>query len=220
MIELNDFNKILIIIMLLSGIFGGVVSYFLNEDTSVRSVKFKITKDIIVGTGASALVPLFLNMISSDLITNQQDSYSNLYVFAGICLLFSIYAKPIIETMSKQVIKQIQEKQRNTENTLDKLIESQIEPDKEDINSFGAAKDINENDNDHLDNNEKVIRAFMNTRYAFKSQKNIEDDTKLNKNLVEGVLESLIKQRTISFIIRDNQKYYYLTRKGKSELNN
>jgi hypothetical protein len=207
---LNIFYVFIILIIFLSGTFGGIVSYFLHDDGNFE--KYKLLKDIIIGIGASILVPLFLNMISSNLITTVT-LYSNLFVFAGICLLFSISAKSIIENMTNQLLKQLENKQINTEKVLDKLIESHIEPDDDNVRN-NIQNPVLQNDIENIN----VLHIIGKSINPFISQKSIEHDSKLSN--VESILKSLTNQEIVSFIIWNDIKYFYLTTKGKSILIN
>src|SRR3989304_6015422 len=76
-------------VILASGVFGGLVNFYLSKPDDVPTPTK--TRSIIVGTAASFLVPLFLNMISSNLIDliKGHDS-SKLLVLLGFCLVAAI----------------------------------------------------------------------------------------------------------------------------------
>lgn len=57
-------------VMLIAGVFGGIVNYFLTRKSDPEDNT--PTKCIVMGLGASLLVPLFLNMISSDLLSTSK----------------------------------------------------------------------------------------------------------------------------------------------------
>jgi hypothetical protein len=61
----NTFLSTLISVLIAAGALGGVVNYFLNRKSDPEGSS--IGKSITVGIGAAFLVPLFLNMISSNL---------------------------------------------------------------------------------------------------------------------------------------------------------
>ena len=62
----------------------------------------------MLGIGASFLVPLFLNTISSQLLddirTKAEDRSKNILVFLGFCLVAAISSKTFIQTISKRVL--------------------------------------------------------------------------------------------------------------------
>lgn len=62
---------IIIVIMLLAGITGGIINYLLPSNIDANSAKIrKVAVCIILGTGATILVPLFLEIAQSKLLDN------------------------------------------------------------------------------------------------------------------------------------------------------
>jgi len=49
--------------------------------------KSSLLRSLVIGIGASFLVPLFLNMISSDLMRQMDQDAGKLLVFVGFCLI-------------------------------------------------------------------------------------------------------------------------------------
>ena len=78
-------------IMIGSGILGGLVNFFLSDNH-----KPPVWKDLLgyclLGIVAALTVPLFLNMISSNLLTVAPRKPINLFIFNGICLLFALFS--------------------------------------------------------------------------------------------------------------------------------
>jgi DNA-binding MarR family transcriptional regulator len=62
---------------------------------------------MVIGIAASFLVPLFLQMISSDLLQRGASDHLALFVFAGFCLIAAISSKAFIRTLSEQVLKEV-----------------------------------------------------------------------------------------------------------------
>ena len=69
----TTFLSTLIFVMVTAGALGGVVNYFLTPKADTKAdpradpEERSIAKSIVVGIAAAFLVPLFLNMISSNL---------------------------------------------------------------------------------------------------------------------------------------------------------
>jgi hypothetical protein len=78
----------LLAIMVVAGAFGGLINYFIERRDSPD--KSSILRSLVVGIGASFLVPLFLNMISSDLMRQMDQDVGKLLVFVGFCLIAAI----------------------------------------------------------------------------------------------------------------------------------
>ena len=118
---------LLILIMFVAGFFGGTVNYFQSYDAKTAGwVRF--WRCVIVGLGASYLVPLFLKMISSDLLKISGVDYAiNLLIFFGICLVSAIFSRRFIETIGERILneakeakKEVQEVKKDAADAIDK----------------------------------------------------------------------------------------------------
>jgi len=78
-------------IMIGSGILGGLVNYFLSEYHKPPAWK-AVVDYCLLGIVSALIVPLFLNMISSNLLTVAQKKPVNLFIFNGVCLLFALFS--------------------------------------------------------------------------------------------------------------------------------
>jgi hypothetical protein len=103
--------------MLLAGIYGGLVNFLIHRADG-RS-DGNIWSSCCVGVGASFLVPLFLNMISSDLTTQivgtpeKSGDPLKALVFAGFCLIAAISSSAFIRIMTDQVLQLAKEAKRD-----------------------------------------------------------------------------------------------------------
>jgi predicted transcriptional regulator len=75
-------------IMVISGILAGLTNYFFSENQKPRVLQV-ILGHCLLGIAAAFTVPLFLNIISSNLLVTAQKTPINLLVFNGICLIFA-----------------------------------------------------------------------------------------------------------------------------------
>jgi predicted membrane channel-forming protein YqfA (hemolysin III family) len=92
-------------IMVAAGILGGLANYFLAErhsDFALRDL-FKY----VLGVVAALMVPLFLNMISSNLLDLARTHPINLLVFGGFCLIAVIFSRRFLENLSAKLMQQI-----------------------------------------------------------------------------------------------------------------
>jgi len=98
-------------VILVSGMLGGIINYFIEDaQTEQRLAWWKL---MFVGVGAAFMVPLFLNMISGDLIdkirgvAGQPPDYSKMFVLAGFCLVAAISSRSFIRTLSERVLQEV-----------------------------------------------------------------------------------------------------------------
>lgn len=95
---------VLVFIMVVCGAFGGFLNYLNDFDTIENEKKNKQIrfKYILLGIGAALLIPLFLNMISSDII--RSTDHADYLIFAGFCLVAAIFSRRFISTIGDRIL--------------------------------------------------------------------------------------------------------------------
>lgn len=102
----DNYMLLVLGIMVVAGILGGIANYFLAE----RHAEFAwrdLFKYAVLGIVAALMVPLFLNMISSNLLDLARTRPINLFVFAGFCLIAVIFSRRFLENLSTKLIQQV-----------------------------------------------------------------------------------------------------------------
>ena len=96
---------ILIGIMLISGAFGGYLNYLHNFDTKDQEKRDFGTRSkyILLGIGAAFLIPLFLKMLESELLSGDSDNL-NYLIFGGFCLIAAIFSRRFISSIGDKVL--------------------------------------------------------------------------------------------------------------------
>src|SRR5438067_326024 len=110
----------IILIMLLTGIFGGWVNYLQSFDVKDTdpNAKYRWLKYIASGICASFLVPAFLKMIASNLITNPtNEAY---LVFTGFCLVAAIFSRRFIFTIGEKILEKANKAQQDAKKAIEK----------------------------------------------------------------------------------------------------
>lgn len=103
--------------MALAGIVGGAASYLLSSSSNDSSPVFKdrtFYKAVFIGLVASFLVPLILQLISSNLIDNTlQDGelhFNSLLVLTSYCLIVAISSRKFIEMVTNSILDKLNTK--------------------------------------------------------------------------------------------------------------
>lgn len=104
-LSLDNYMLVLLAIMVLAGMLGGAANYFVS-DKSGSSAK-ELSKYTVLGVVAALTVPLFLNMISSDLLATAKSRPIDLFVFAGFCLLFVLFSRRFVESAAAKLLQQL-----------------------------------------------------------------------------------------------------------------
>lgn len=131
--------------------------------------KQNVWESIIIGVGASLMVPLFLNMISSNLLdvirgtqTVPGDT-SKLLVFFGFCLVAGISSRAFIRTISDRVLseaKEAKQKARKADEKVNEIkaeIETTVSPALANLELFQEATSHVERGNFFADQNKYEI---------------------------------------------------------------
>lgn len=223
---------VLLGVMLASGVFGGIINYFFNNRG--RSDEITMMKSIIIGTGASLIVPLFLNMISSDLINFSRTDPYKIFVIAGYCLIAAISSTAFIGRISKNVINELDKankKVRELEGTVELLRVENTEASNEFKRVRGALDPLmargtepeyseeemlfNGNGIDLQEDEKMVLSALANCQYVYRTIEGLARDTKLDKLMINNLIEKLIMQNLAARSDRPEGARFYITKEGR-----
>lgn len=100
MIDIASASYIMLLvgIMILSGAFGGMTSAFLrkSDDQPFLMVFFTHT---FIGIATAMIVPLILNIFSSDLLDAGQTKPLKLFTLSGLCIFFALFSTRFLESI-------------------------------------------------------------------------------------------------------------------------
>ncbi|MCB0721838.1 MAG: hypothetical protein KDC42_06010 [Ignavibacteriae bacterium] len=159
----------LIVVMIASGIFGGIVNYYITNEESTPiqptpmqdgnkpvqfvSPKNSLAKCIFIGIGGAFLIPLFLDIVGRTATSNGStnggfDAHNiDLLVFAGYCLVASIFARKFMDTISERVLRLAKEAKKEAEKSkeeVEKVKDSVGEKVEEEVakSNIGASRNL------------------------------------------------------------------------------
>lgn len=159
------------LVMTSAGLFGGLINYYLSP--AEDAPKANLFGSLALGVGASFMVPLFLNMISSNLLDLIRGSdrvpadLSKLYVFAGFCLVAAISSKAFIHTLSDRILREARETRRQAEATnhglvevkaaIQPIIDKETEPDSDVVMMLGHEANLTHDTTKEMDTDSEVV---------------------------------------------------------------
>jgi hypothetical protein len=207
-----------------SGSLGGIINYYnLDEDlqnmvaathsNKKRDWLYKLTRSMIIGIGAAFTVPLFLQTISSSLMTDCKDKPQLFFVYAGFCILASVFSRKFLYTVAEKALKTAQKADQKSTLALDKTEELkplQIKATEKDEDLNSEDEDLDESDMSHLDADlrEKVKldmnnikKAFQKSKYTYRTTKGIAKQIKSDENVVKIILEEMEDEGLVKRII-------------------
>lgn len=199
-------TNIIIGIIIGTGLFGGMINYF--RTIYKNEIIFpEIIKPVLIGLAAAALVPLFLNMISSDLLNNKNELPMNYFVFLGFCLIASIFSGEFIDSIGKKVLNQISEVQREIE-------DSNTEDDAEVKPTPSVNFDMQNMDPLEESKAQQILQTFINSKYTYRSVSGIAKQTSLDNVTTKKELIKLRKKGLVEVIQRQKGPRWKITSEG------
>ena len=211
-LELTSYSGTFLIlvlgIMVISGILAGLTNYFFSENQKPQVLQ-AILGRCLLGIAAALTVPLFLNIISSNLLATAQKNPINLLVFNGICLIFAFALCRFKEIIFvKQSRKTEKDKKDNTiiiPIKTDYGFETyQREFLRDKMNRTGmSASEL------------KILGSIANKKHAHTSLVDLLKDPELINEKINETLSSLMAKGFVEQrLSQENRLLLYLTPKG------
>ena len=220
--SLDSYMLIILLIMIAAGVLGGVANYFLR-DRQQESSPQDWAKYSILGVIAALTVPLFLNMISSNLLEAARTRPVDFFVFAGFCLIYVVASRRVFENAANKLLGQVDQmkremvqiKQQRQEVALSALRE---EPAVAADTPLPAVKP--EVIKESLSYNDiEILRALSEDSYVYGNLGGLTDKTGLARDLVSSRLTVLKSLGLIETRINDkNVLHWFVSPKGKQML--
>lgn len=108
---LDSYMLVILLIMVAAGILGGGANYFLSERQRDGASR-EWLRYAVLGVVAALTVPLFLNMISSNLIEAARSRPVDFFVFGGFCLIYVVASRRVFENVANKFLLQIDQMKR------------------------------------------------------------------------------------------------------------
>jgi len=216
-----------LMINMLGGAFGGYLNYLRTEETSQNIKQRGLTENkncellraknsIILGIGASFIVPLFLQTISSNLIIEIKSNPLLFLVYISFCILAAVYSRSFFDSVAERALSIAKDAQQKSDSALQtsKIMEplqrKLTETDDDNITraiTFGI-EHSDQKIKGILDGfNDEIINAFQKSNYAYRTSKGIAKDLNQPESDVSLKLEQLEKSGLTQKIInKENNK--------------
>ncbi|HEX8197416.1 MAG TPA: YEATS-associated helix-containing protein [Pyrinomonadaceae bacterium] len=205
---------ILIAIMLASGSLGGLVNYYLTrlENPSQLSLR----ESLVVGIAASFLVPLFLQMGSSNLLQEGVSKPLELFVFAGFCLIAAISSKAFIRTISEKILRDLRDAKNKSNAALVVATETRQEVEEIEEGIEGVTPQ-QETWHPVSDLEQAILRAVYSSRVHRPSFEDILALGHWQREELGSVLKGLEQRGLVrSKIYEDGQRRWRVRKAGKA----
>ncbi len=213
---------LIFIVMLVSGALGGVMNFFITDLQEEQKMPW--WQHSIVGIGAAFMVPLFLNMISGNLIDevlgskDNEPNYSKLFVLAGFCLVAAVSARAFISSLSRRVLQEVRSAKATAEEAKEDAAEAKavVAPFVEE--EVAANQEPTAKDDVELANDERAaLRAMTSSGYSMRSITGIAKDSRLEKTQINQTISSLMSKGLVVQVTNPrNELRWYPTNLGRS----
>lgn len=208
----DSFMFLVLGIMIISGILGGLVNFFLTENHKPPVWK-TVLGYCLLGIVASLTVPLFLNMVSSNLLAVAPRKSVNLFIFNGICLLFALF--------SCRLKKHIFNKRLQGTGDINKD-DVKTDPIKADYDCETGWRNVSKDRLGRTGISEselKIMQVMAGGKHVHRSLVGLLKDPELADEQVNETLSSLMAKGLVEQKLnRENKLRLYLTPKGKQLL--
>jgi len=213
---------ILATVMLLAGIFGGLVNYYLYGDKDPDAAS--LPRFLVVGVGASFLVPVVLDMVNSELVLESQGDPSRLLIFTGFCLISALLSRFFIDNLSDRILSEAQAAKQRSEETQQNLriIQSELLPliDTETEQDTAQEEDPHvPMANDELDvTSTQVLKILSSGRFIFRSLAGVCREANQEESTVLKTLHVLVNRSLAGKVSGKNGVRWHITEKGRRVL--
>ena len=197
---------VVIAIIIGGGLLGGLAAFLVEREGSAQAaaantVAPSLLRFLVMGIVASACVPLFLSLVKSGLFDNMiaAKGAENSFIFAGLCLIAAFVSRQFLDTVSRQLIRQVErldERTKEVEETTQDVKDAMAEEGGETIPetpapeavpelSPGASASLPIGD----ETERRVLRAAGNKRY--RNSAGISLETGIARPVVRQLMQSL-----------------------------
>ncbi|MCA6061126.1 hypothetical protein HUF18_15205 [Thalassolituus sp. ST750PaO-4] len=212
---------ILATVMLLAGIFGGLVNYYLYGDKDPDAAS--LPRFLVVGVGASFLVPVVLDMVNSELVLESQGDPSRLLIFTGFCLISALLSRFFIDNLSDRILNEAQVAKQRSEEVQQNLriIQSELLPliDTETEQDSGQEDSQVVQVNDELDvTSTHVLKILSSGRFIFRSLAGVCREANEEESTILKTLHVLVTRSLAGKVSGKNGVRWHITEKGRRVL--
>jgi hypothetical protein len=206
---LDGYMLLILLIMLAAGILGGLANYFLSERHGARR---EAAKFAILGVVAALTVPLFLNMISSNLLEAARTRPVDFFVFAGFCLAYVVATRRVFENVANKLLGQMDQMKREMGQIQRHEAPRDEFPPEPVLKPEAAKESLAYNDIE-------ILRALAEESYVYGNLVGLTDKTGLARELVSARLAVLKNLGIIETRINDKSVLHWsVSLKGKQML--
>jgi len=218
---------LLVPVMLAAGIVGGLINWFIGS--SINDAPLAWWKHVIIGVGAAFIVPVFLNMISSTLVSDitgelyDAKVVARLLVLAGFCLLAAIASRALLRSIGDRVLQDVRKAKKEAQSArqdaaearavVAPLIEDEFDQMLDGLEPSAGVSPEPEVSDEEL----KILKAMAASRFSVRSLGGLARDAGLARESVDSAIDVLLEKGLVSETRnKGGQPRWYPTVLGRS----
>ena len=187
---------LLIFTIIFFGLLGGLVNAIRTKQEGKN-----YWKSLVKGLVAAFLVPVFLEIIKSQLGQNLSTNLYDYIVFGGLCLTAAIFSDKFIDTIGEKILEKAENAERRAEESnkkIDTIIDKKAEPEEDTepvekrILNFAEFKESTD-----TTNIQSIIKCLQSEKYEYRTVSGIAKDTGLSNISVMKILKDLQNKKIV-----------------------
>ncbi|QEL63804.1 hypothetical protein OTERR_03280 [Oryzomicrobium terrae] len=200
---------VILLIIVVTGILGGLANSFLAD--RAQGAAPERGKYALLGVVAALTVPLFLNMISSNLLESARAKTLDLFVFAGFSVLYVVATRRLVENVTQRLLTQLEQVRGDVGELRDRASRAAEAP---------AGAEAAESDAANLAYQDvELLRAISEENFVYGNLAGLAEKTSLSRELVSTRLAALKAQGLIEARINDKSVlHWYISARGRQLL--
>ncbi|OPX54438.1 hypothetical protein SAMN02745127_02750 [Oceanospirillum multiglobuliferum] len=207
---------ILTVVMLLAGVFGGLINYYLlnqnNKDTAA------IARCLVVGVGASFLVPVVLDMVGSNIVVLSQSDSSKMLIYTGICLIAAIGSRVVVTNTVDRTMLAAESAKTSTEELRLQLkqLQDAIVPLLETETERDDTLEVSNLELDSLDvSSTAVLKSLASGRHIYRALHGLSKETEFDETDLQKSLSVLVGKGLAGRVNGGWGVRWYITERGR-----
>jgi hypothetical protein len=230
---MTTYNMALLVVgMVSAGLLGGGANYLLlHKDDPAYANR---SRSLVLGLVASLLVPIFLKMISSEMITNISSIRLgsgvpfDLFVFTSLCLLAAVFSRTVAETVGKRLAAEVEKAKRESEEAqvraalaeerasqaepvLREEMEQRTEPQPEAMRGT-LPPTLQDIPVDHHDR--ELLLALFQGQYAYRTSRSLAEELEMREPEAVRRLERVREHALVGKRSTPTRNLWFLTDRG------
>lgn len=204
-----------LIIMLLAGILGGYANFFLRDGTGATE-RTDWIKYPVLGVVVALTAPLFLNMISSNLVDAARTRTSDYLVLGGFCLVYVVASRRLVENAANRVLFQVEAVKRELARMRQSVPIAPLQRPAETVSEPPTRNEPPRESLTHAD--VELLRVIGEENIVYGNLAALSERTGVPRELVGQRLAILKSWGVIETRISDKNMYWTVAPKGRQML--